>query len=377
MPIKQPNKLLTICLLPILIFACKKEEKTDPVKVWPTIYEATNFSTNSAAESKMTSQLSQVVNAISMAASNQKPLRYDSLLGLYQTLPNSPASSNTVYFNSIITGNNGVLQRTDWGSRQLIFPRFPSDSGAVYGKYIFDGAGLDLGEMVEKTGFGSILFNNIISISKGELNPNKVDQMVALFGSNPDFPNTPTLGKATNPDNFIAKYAARRDKNDGLGLYTQIKSSFITLKEASRFGHTYHSEMEKALSTLKISIEKVFAGSVINYCGSVESQISATDFTLAKKSGALHSLTEGIGFLFGLKAIPATDRKISDAQIDEILGFLHFQPNGNSSPYLFIDNPLGSVDRLSQAKSRIQAIYGFSETEMADFSKNWVNEQGR
>ena len=175
----------------------------------------------------------------------------------------------------------------------------------------------------------------------------------------------------------MANYAARRDKNNGQGYYSQLKKAFISLKTAVKAGSAYNKERDAAVATIKSTWEKVNAATVVNYLHSITATMSATAPTDAQKAAALHAHGECAGFLLGWYQLPAADKKITDADIEFLLNLLHTPVAGAQKPYLFITDPVNNLSRLTQAIQKIKTIYGFTDTEIEDFKKNWVAEQGR
>jgi hypothetical protein len=170
----------------------------------------------------------------------------------------------------------------------------------------------------------------------------------------------------------MSGYVARRDKNDGNGFYSTIKTNAIKLQAAIKAGDKYKSEQQEAIAAIKLTWEKASAASAINYCNAVMTTLSNTTVTDAQKAAALHSLSEGIFFTATWKNIGQTNRKITDAQIDEISNLF----NATAS-YKVAVNPVTELPKIQQIISKLQGIYGFTNTELEDFKFNWISVQGR
>ena len=84
----------------------------------------------------------------------------------------------------------------------------------------------------------------------------------------------------------------------------------------------------------------------------------------------LHAVGESIGFLGGLKGI--TEKKITNAQIDDILSLLK-----SNKPAVFVTDAFTNAPALLQVIARIKSIYGFTDPEIEDFKVNWVTTQNR
>jgi hypothetical protein len=249
--------------------------------------------------------------------------------------------------------------------------------GGVYGGYLFDANGLEMEQMIDKGLYGAALYNHAITLMSQPLTTATTDQLVSIFGASPEFPNTNNTAKTQNPDRFMALYAARRDKNDGKGLYTQQKANFIKLQAAIKAGSQYKQEQEEALAAIKLTWEKASAATVINYCHAVIATLSSTNPTDAQKGAALHAYSECVGFIHGWRTLPQQHKKITDSQIDAILTLLNAPANGTPTSYKFITAPVSELPKLTQVINQLKAIYGFTDAEIEDFKNNWVVLQGR
>jgi hypothetical protein len=123
--------------------------------------------------------------------------------------------------------------------------------------------------------------------------------------------------------------------------------------------------------------EKSNAATVINYLHSTTSKLSQTEVSPEDVGSALHAYGEAVGFLHGWRTLPAGERIITDNEIDEILELIYAPQNATATSYRLAQEPFATLPQLGQAIERLQGIYGFSEQEIEDFRKNWVNEQGR
>jgi len=356
-------------------FSCEKKDTPDPF-VQPTVYSDLNFLENSKDQRAVLAQLKGVVSEIEKCEKIDSTTTYSKLIALYMAGGPTLSEIGTPYFDSKIKAPNAWLQKAANASGKTYNPLDSNGTGGVYGAYLFDESGLDLAELVEKTMFGSVIYKHSLDLLSGPISLKTADQLVAIYGANPTFPNTST-SKTLAPDIFLAKYAARRDKNDGTGLYTNLKLNLIKLKTAVGKGEKFNKERDEAASAIKSNLEKAMAASVINYCKTVQSNLSKTDLKDTEKASALHSLTEAIGFTLGLRGIPQDRKKISDAEIDEILSYFNYSESVKPTTYRFVLKPLIELPKLNQAITKLKSIYGFTETELNDFSKNWIVEQGR
>jgi hypothetical protein len=284
---------------------------------------------------------------------------------------------STTYFVGKMEGPNGYMNELANSSGTTYTPGDMTGEGGVYGSYLFDETGLEMEQLIEKGQFGAVLYNHFTTLISAPISIATVDQMVAIFGAHPDFPNTNNAANAANPDRFMANYAARRDKADGNGLYTQMKNNFIKLQAAVRAGSNYETEKQEAVDALALTWEKINAGTIINYCHGATSTLSESDPTDNQKAGALHAIGEAIGFSHGWKTIPSDNKLITDTEIDDILVLLNAPHDAPSTVYTFVTDPLNQLPKLQEAIVKLQDIYGFTDQEIEDFRFNWVNVQGR
>jgi hypothetical protein len=202
-----------------------------------------------------------------------------------------------------------------------------------------------------------------------------VDRLVALFGAHPSFPNTDKA--AVNADRFSAAYAARRDQNDGKGFYTRFRDQAIRLQAAVKAGSAYNSDRDAALAAIRDIWERAIMATAINYTYAVVDGLSATSVTDAQRGGAMHAYGECIGFLHGWKAVPQSMRRITDAQIDQLLSLLLVPTTAPWTAHRIWQSPVTNLPRVVEARTTLKNLYGFTDTEMESFKTNWVNTQNR
>ena len=366
---------LSLVLFVVLFSACEEKDKS-PLQI-PATYDGSTFSANTANQNAVRSQMETLVSEIKKGRTAGFVLDQANLTQLFNAGDPSLQSICTPYYSDRLQGAGNWLDELAKASGNTYTPAAPTGQGGVFGGYLFEENGLELEQMVEKGLFGAAMYHHAVSLMQGALTPATADQLLCLFGAHPDFPNTPTAANTANPDKFMANYAARRDKNDGTGLYSQMKNAFIKLQAALKAGDDYQQERDEALLRLRLTWEKVNAGTVINYCHSVISTMSATNPTDAQKASALHAYGECVGFMHGWRTIPSGFKIITDPEIEEVLLLLNAPYNGTPTSFTFATDPLNELPKLTQIISKLKAKYGFSTQEIEDFKKNWVAEQGR
>jgi predicted small lipoprotein YifL len=365
---------ILVAITLIALVGCKDKK---PLAV-PGAYVSADYSTNTTTQYQVRNQLDALVNEAKKGRTVGAIVDYNTLLNLYITGSPSLKNITTPYYNGRLEGEGNWLSELARSSGFGYMPGVTSGQGGTYNGYLFDENGLEMEQMVDKGLFGAALYNHAVTLmQQPTLTAATVDQILAIYGAHPDFPNTPTVGKATNPDKFMANYAARRDKNDGTGLYTQMQSHFITLKAAIEAGDDYNEERDEALENIQLTWEKINAGTVINYCHSVISIMSATNVTEADKGRALHAYGECVGFLHGWRTINSNFKQLTDIEIDTLLVFLNAPYNATPESYKFITDPVNQLSKLQIVIDLLKNKFGFTTQEVEDFRKNWVAEQGR
>lgn len=365
-----------ICATALLLNGCNESETINPLVI-PQQYDGTAYVTNVTTATTVTQQYTNLVNETKKARTAGTKVDAQTLTNLFTTGTPSLKSITTAYYAGKIEGTNGLIAKMANASGSTFSPTVRTGNGGLFGGHVFDENGFGLVEAFENAMYGATLYNYALQLATaGATTPATADQLVALFGASPAFPNS-NNAKYTTPDRLLALYAARRDKNDGTGIYTKMRDAFIRYQAALKAGANYNADRDAAFADIKQYWEKAMAATAINYLHSTISTLSNTTLTDAQKGSALHAYNEGVSFLHGWRTLPQVHKKITDAQIDELLTQLNAPANGTPTSYLFLTDPVNQLPKLMQAIAKLKDIYGFSTQEIEDFKKNWVNEQSR
>jgi hypothetical protein len=370
------KNLLLLLTLGLFFTACNPDEE-QPALVLPDNYISASFTQNTTQQAAVRTQMEALVSEVKKGRTPGTVLDGAVLTNLFQTGNPSIKSITTPYYTGRLENTGNWIDEITKASGNAYTVGIPVGQGGTLGGYLFDENGLEIEQMIEKGLFGAAMYHHATILMQGTITAETVDQLVRIYGAHPDFPNTPTAAKATNPDKFMANYAARRDKNDGAGLYTQMKKAFIQLQAAVQAGKEYNTERDAALTTIRQTWEKVNAGTVVNYCHSVIATLSTTSPSDSDKGKALHAYGECVGFLHGWRTIPQGYKIMSDGEIDELLTLLNAPYNGTPTSYKFVTDAFNELPKLTQIIDKIKVKYGFTTQEIEDFKKNWVVEQGR
>jgi hypothetical protein len=382
----------------IFFASCKKDDKVTvpppPELQIPTFYDSTGYAANVVTESQVRAQLAALTRQMQVGRHMDSAVTLAALQTLYNgtTLR---AVTGASYQAKVDTALRELARASGKGVRYA-WENAPNGDGGVIpttvgGRtgYLYDEHVLEMEQVVEKGLFAAAMYNHAVSlISAGNITEATIDRLVEIYGAKPGFGNN-ERNSDPNRDRFSAQYAARRsDTANANSLYAQIKRNLITAKAAVKAGSAFNRQRDKALADFKLNWEKVLAATVINYCHSTLDGLRAPNRDDGIVTGAMHAYGEAVGFLSGWKAVPPSQRRITDAQIDELLGLLRapYDQTANAQSYLFLsqssvtaqlfrldgrDVPdTGVIERLAQ-------IYGFSNQEVEDFRRNWVNVQNR
>ena len=360
----------------LILAGCNDDDDNgrDPLNV-PDAYDGSNFEANTITDDAARSQLSTFVNKAKEGRTPGVQVSASELDQLFAAGSPSLQDVTTSYYAGRVSGWIDELASASGNSYT---PGQPNGNGGTLGGYLFDENGLELEQLLDKGLYGAAMYNHAISlIDAGNLTPATVDRLVSIFGAHPDFPNTNNSATADNPDQFLANYTARRDKNDGEGLYSQMKAHFITLQAALQAGDLYNAERDQALADLLLTWEQCNAATAINYCHQTLDKLSETNLTDDQIGSGLHSYAEAVGFLHGWRTIPAEYKLITDAEIDQLLALLNAPYGGTPTSYTFVTDPANELPKVQQVIDELQGLYGFTDQEIEDFKENWVNVQGR
>ncbi len=362
----------------LMVVSCKKKSNDpEPTQDQPAAtYDGSDYLNNASVELALRTNLDAVSAELRKGNSggtvNATTLRYEYTKGGSNSVSNQTVSAFRslvdAYFDEAVSASGGAT----WTPSAT-----PTGNGGRYGAYYFDEYGVEILQVVEKGSFTATFYNRLLSLSAADFSTaehaGKVDGMVALYGAHPLFKNSNAAKHGAYADKYSAGYAARRDKNDGNGLYTKVRDNFIKLQGAIKAGNT--TDRDEALGNVKANWEKGIMATVVNYSNAAASNLSKTSPTEAEFAAALHALSENAGFIGGWASVPSAHRIISDAEAVELLGYINFTMTGNPTLYTFVTDRENQVAKLGTLRTRIQQIYGFTDAEMADFNANQVGDR--
>lgn len=359
----------------LLLSACSKAKS--PLIV-PSEYDSTTFINNITNQDVLRLQYNTLLAEVRKGRISGQVVQYNQLSTLLNTGEPSLKMCSTPYFaTQMDTTTVGWLADLAESSGQTYIPGLSSTQGGVYHGYLFNEKGLEIEQLIEKGLLNAAFYYQVTQLIQDGVSLEEVDQMVALFGANPTFPNTSNAAKTSTPDLLMARYAAQRDKNDATGLYSRIKEAFIRLQAAVQAGDKYRPEQDKAVADILVLWEKISFASTIYFCERFRTIMSKSNIEEAERAQALHHYAEAVGMIYGWRTIAKDYKMMSDPEIDVLLSRLRVAPGMSAQSYLFIIDPYNAFPNIFQVEQTIQVKYQFTPAEMEDFKKDWVLEQGR
>lgn len=397
---KASFRICGLCVFALVVFAsCKEDDRVTtptPDLQIPAFFDSTGYAESVATESQVRAQLAALTSRMQVGRNMDSTVTLASLRNLYDntTLRSVTGASYQAKIDVALpelARASGKGVRYAWENAPV-----PNSDGGVIpttvgGRtgYLYDENVLELEQVVEKGLFAAAMYNHAVSlISAGNITEATINRLVEIYGAKPGFANN-ERNSDPNRDRFTAQYAARRsDSANSNSIYAQIKRNLITAKAAVRAGSAFNQRRDQALADFKLNWEKALAATVINYCHSTLAGLTAPNRDDGVITGAMHAYGEAVGFLSGWKAVPASQRRITDAQIDELLGLLRapYDQTASAQSYLFLNNNSaiaqlyrldGRNDPNAGVIERLAQIYGFTNAEVEDFRRNWVNAQNR
>jgi len=350
--------LFAVMIFFTLFFIGCTDNSVQPITI-PTVYDSTNYAATVTAEKSLIQQHQAFVNLIKTGRTNGTVVDYATALTAMQAHLSEANDSLKVVLPI-------YLQELSKASGNVFDPfAINQTHGGTYGGYLFDENGLELEQILDKSAFMGMFYHKASRLS---VTSESMHKLIALFGATPRFSNSE---KSTlSPDILSAAYAARRDNNDGNGLYMTFKKSIIAMQAHQKAGSDYINETLYERKSALLAWEKAIMATVVNYCFAAHAKFTMTNPQATDNGAGLHAVSENIGFISGLRGV--SEKKITTIQIEELLALLQ-----TKKPMVFITDAFTNAPALLQVIARIKSIYGFTDQEIEDFKVNWVTTQNR
>lgn len=364
----------------IALSACKEQpdENLKPSFAIPSAYDSVGYQFHSEALKPLIDQMALLSQEVNRGNQGGEYVSEESLNAVFTQGAFSLQSVTTPYYQSRLTAqNNGFFAELSKSSGSYFDPFNRNWEGGVYTGLLFDEYGLETGQLIEKGLYGATLYHYAMSLTEGTFTPATADQILFLYGADPRFYNSDNSTFYANADRRTAALAAQRDDATGAGLYSQTRQEFIKLKAALDAGEDYNSYRDEALAAIKLNWEKINAATVIHDLHEAVLRLNSGELDDYRRAEVMHLVSEAAGFLHGWRSLEAKNKKITDAQIDELLALLNVPYDRSAAVYRFVTNPGEELPKLMEAVGKIQGIYGFTNEEVESFRRNYVAEQGR
>jgi hypothetical protein len=352
--------------------------------VVPASYDAPEFASNASVELGLRARFNAFVQPMKDAEASLAVIPTKAqLVTLFQTGTPSLQSITSAYYQGRI---DALLGDFEAAAGKSWTPADPGDggtdggapTGGKFGKYIFDERGTDLRQAVEKGMYAASFYNHASGLLSGPLTEAIVDRVLASYGAPPSFPGNdkgPAAdggipdGGVASPDVLTAVYAKRRDKRDpqNPGLYLKLKAAFIKSRAAITRGAACDPERDAAIAEIRDLWEKTIFATVIFYLDDSAKKLGAAAPTTDDLANGLHAYGEAVSFVHGWRQLPQGARRVTDAQIDDLLAALGAPPTGPATSYRFVTDTATELGRLQQGITKVTAIYGFSPAEVEGF----------
>ncbi len=335
----------------------------------PGSYDGAGFEANAKVELAVIGQIKALNNLMKDAEADlaKKPTKAE-LVGLYEAGDPSLKALSTGYYAGYVDGVLGAF--ADAAGQEAVPSDPPAGKGGKFVSWIFDEKGRDLRQAFEKGMYGSVMFHHASKVVAAATGAADVDKVIAIFGAHPSFPGDDK--DPNHPDVFSAQYAERRDAKDPAnpGHYLRFKAAAIRAQAAAAKGDACKAEFTAGLKAMMTEWELSHFATVVFYLNDAAKKLSTEPATNETLGGGLHGYGEAVAFLHGFKGLPADVRKITDAQIDELLALLNATP-GSETSYKLLSETGTEAPKLLQALQKVADIYGFSAQQIEGYKTNY------
>lgn len=329
----------------------------------PTAYVSAAFATNAAAEIGVAQRYEALrakmietegaTGSTSVTTADLKNLYSDGAPSLRAIA--TPAASTLVdsYFDEF-----GAAIGKTWTPALADQDGGAATGGKYENTFTFSATGVDLRAATEKALLGGALYNHVLGIVAAPITEASVDRLVAAFGATPAF-------AGGSDDKLIAEHASKRDdktQTTVLGPYRKIRNALLNMKAAAAAPDKCKADLDAAVASLLLEWERATYASAIYALSSAST--AAADPT--KGPAALHFYGDALGFVQSFKGVPQEKRKITDAQIDVLVGKM-----APTTAWKLVTNAGDRALKLSETINDIALYEGFQTAEVEAFKKSF------
>jgi len=318
--------------------------------------------------------------------SDASPFTSESLNSSSKSIKEKVAASKDYYSSNTTESAAIKKQLEDWVKAQAtdVFPNWQVLAKSGVAGQIADGdktryvsgSGFEYNQLVGKGLIGSLMLdqiaNNYLSAVVLDEGTNRTDNENGVVGEGKNYTNMEhkwdeaygyVFGNSPNPENplanieadddFLNKYLRSVDgDSDFAGIAKEVFDAF-KLGRAAIVAGDYELRDQQA-NIIRERLSKVVGIRAVYYLQKGKEQIEA-----GNRTGAFHSLSEGVGFTLSLRFTrnPATNSPYLPSQ--EILAFVEALTKGNGFWEV-------SPELLGQMSGRIASQFGFTEAQVTN-----------
>ncbi len=328
------------------------------VAVTPT-YASPAFATNASEELALHASLDDLIAKMAAAeGGGTSVVTASELAMLYTNGTPSLRASSTTTTQAIV---DGYLQAFgDAAGKTWTSDEPESEAGApTGGKYggaeIVSPTGTALRGATYGTLLGGAFYNHALAVAGGPVTGATVDRFVAIWGA------TTKLANSTMDDKLLAAYASQRDDKSQPtpGPYRRMAVALLSAKVASANGDKCKSDLDAAITVFLAEWERTTYATAIYFLNDAAAKAIAS---VPNGPVALDSLGTALGLVQGFKGVATDRRKITDAQIDDVVSSI-------GTPYLLVAHTSDRVPKIVEAIQKIRNVYAFTQAEVDAFER--------
>lgn len=332
----------------------------------PETYVAPSFAANAAAEIALGTSLAALdAKMASTEGSSTTTVTAEELAALYNGGTPSLRAVSTTASQATIDSYLfafGAAQGKTWQPSDALADGGATSGGKLKGLFYESATGVDLRAATSKAILGGALYKQALSVIAQGMTDASVDKLLALFGASTALANRTDIDAGADGDRLIAELASKRDDDSQpTGIYRRVRTALLTMKAAVS-NPACKPELDAAVAAYRLGWEQA------TYASAIYALNAASGSAVNPDSAALtlHSYGDALGLIQSMKGLPADQRKITDAQIDLVLGQLHAD-----APFGLVTDPGTRIIDLTSAINNIAAFEGFDASQVESFKKSF------
>lgn len=335
----------------------------------PTTYVSADFTRNAAVELAFGTVYDRLdAKMASVEEADAGVVTAAELKAIYNDGQPSLRSVSTTATQNVVDGYLDAFEAAfgkTWSPATANAEDGGAASGGKLGDWYFSSVGLDLRAVATKTLLGGAFYNDVLGVVGRSVTEASVDALLAGVGATIELARRTDEDAGAAADRRVAAYAAKRDDPAApTGPYRELRRALLTMKAAAAGGNACRAELDTAVSAFLTAWERTTYATAIFYLN--VASIGANSADPSKDANALHALGEAIGLVQSFKGIPAERRKITDAQIDDVLVNV-----GAAEPFKLVIDRGERVASIARAINNVASFEAFSPAEVESFKKTF------